>query len=59
MRCNQQFPGKIVFRRVLRKAQAIYMLTAFVTINRKVKKNLNIIQEDTFEIQFSFSVIQK
>ena len=46
------------FRRALLKAQAIGMLIASLTINKKVNKKTNSIPEETSETQFSFSDYQ-
>ena len=46
------------FRRALLKAQAIGMLIAWLTINKKVNKKPNSIPEETSETQFSFSDYQ-
>ena len=46
------------FSRALLKAQALGMLIAWLTINKKVNKKPNSIPEETSETQFSFSDYQ-
>ena len=48
-----------VYSRALLKAQAIGTLIVCITMNRKIAKNLNSIQEETSETQFTSFTVNK